>query len=72
MLLYLSQLIWFAGNLVDDLGLPRTSFRAALTIVNKDDVIEAFINDKVLVNVDATGKTNMVGEEGNTFLVDAT
>ncbi len=37
-------------------------------IVDEDDVIEAFIDNEVLVNLDATGATNMVGEEGNTFL----
>jgi hypothetical protein len=56
---------------VDDLGLLRTSFWANLTIVDKDDVVEAFINDKVLVIVDAADATDMVGEEGDTFFVDA-
>jgi hypothetical protein len=64
----LSQLLWYAGNLVDDLGLPRTSFWADLTTVNDDDVVEAFVDDKVLVNIDATDATDMVGEDGNTFL----
>jgi hypothetical protein len=66
--LYLSQLIWYSGNMVDDLGLPRRSFWADLTIVDNYDIVEAFINDKVLVNVDTTDATDMVGEEGNTFL----
>ncbi len=56
---------------MDDLGLLRTSFWANLTIVDKDDVVEAFINDKVLVIVDAADATDMVGEEGDTFFVDA-
>jgi hypothetical protein len=56
---------------VDNLGLLRTSLRADLKIVDKDDVIEALIDDKVLVNVDATDAANLVGEEGNTFFVDA-
>jgi hypothetical protein len=64
----LSQLFWYTGNLVDNLGLPRTSFWVDLKIVNNNDIIEAFVNNKVLVNVDATDTTNMVGEEGNTFL----
>jgi hypothetical protein len=38
-------------------------------IVDDDDIVEAFSNDKVLVNVDTTDATNMVGEEG--FFVDA-
>ncbi len=53
---------------MDDLGLPRTSFWADLTTVNDDDVVEAFVDDKVLVNIDATDATDMVGEDGNTFL----
>ncbi len=65
---YLSQLIWYSGNLVDNLGLPRTSFWADLMIANKNDIVEAFVDNKVLVNVDATDATNMVGGEGNTFL----
>ncbi len=56
---------------MDNLGLLRTSLRADLKIVDKDDVIEALIDDKVLVNVDATDAANLVGEEGNTFFVDA-
>ncbi len=40
-------------------------------IVDKDDVIEAFVHDEVLVNVEATDATDMVGEAGNTFFVDA-
>jgi hypothetical protein len=61
----------FAGNLVDNLGLPRTSFWVVLMIVDKDDIIEAFVDDKVLVNIDVTDTTDMVGEESNTFFVDA-
>jgi hypothetical protein len=57
--------------LVDNLGLPRTSFWADLMIVDKDDVVEAFIDDKVLINIDTTDATNIVGEEDNTFFVDA-
>ncbi len=67
----MSQLIWYAGNLGDNLGLPRMSFRVDLMIVDKDDVIETFIENEVLVNVDAIDATNMVGDEGNTFFVDA-
>ncbi len=55
--------------MVDDLGLPRMSFWEVLTIVNQDDIVEAFINNKVLVNVDTIDATNMVGEEGNTFFL---
>ncbi len=40
-------------------------------IVDKDDIIEAFVDDKVLVNIDVTDTTDMVGEESNTFFVDA-
>ncbi len=57
--------------MVDNLGLPRTSFWADLMIVDKDDVVEAFIDDKVLINIDTTDATNIVGEEDNTFFVDA-
>ena len=39
--------------------------------MDDDDVIEALIDDEVLVNIDATDAANMVGEEGNTFFVDA-
>ncbi len=42
-----------------------------LTIVDEDDVIEAFIDDKVFVNINTTDANNMVGEEGNTIIVDA-
>jgi hypothetical protein len=56
---------------VENLGLPITSLWADLTIVDDDDVIEALIDDEVLVNIDATDAANMVGEEGNTFFVDA-
>jgi hypothetical protein len=45
------------------------SFWEVLTIVNQDDIVEAFINNKVLVNVDTIDATNMVGEEGNTFFL---
>jgi hypothetical protein len=55
---------------VDNLELPKTSFWVDLTITNDDDVIDAFVNDEMLVNVDMTDATNMVGEEGNTFFVD--
>jgi hypothetical protein len=47
------------------------SFWTDLTIVDDNDIVEAFVNNKVLVNVDATDATNMVGEEGNTFFLDA-
>ncbi len=36
-------------------------------IVDDDDVVESFINGEVLVNVEATAATDMIGEEGNTF-----
>ncbi len=55
---------------MDNLELPKTSFWVDLTITNDDDVIDAFVNDEMLVNVDMTDATNMVGEEGNTFFVD--
>jgi hypothetical protein len=42
-----------------------------LTIVDNDDVVEAFVNDKVLINIDSTEATDMDGEEGNTVFVDA-
>jgi hypothetical protein len=57
--------------LVDGLGLPRTSFQADLMVVDNDDIVDVFLNDEVLVNVDVTDTTDVVGEEGNTFFVDA-
>jgi hypothetical protein len=56
---------------VDNLGLLRTSFWEDLTIVDDDDVVDAFVDNKVLVNVDAADATDMVGEDSNTFFVDA-
>jgi hypothetical protein len=56
---------------MDNLGLPRTSFWVDLTIVDGNDVVEAFVDDKVLVNIDATDATHMVGDEGYTIFVDA-
>ncbi len=56
---------------MDNLGLPRMSFWADLTIVDEDHIPEVFINNEVLVNVDATDATNTVGEEGNIFVVGA-
>jgi hypothetical protein len=64
----MSRLIWYASKMVDSLGLPRTSFWEDLMIVDEDYVVEAFIDDKVLVNFDVTDTTDMVGEEGNGFL----
>ncbi len=55
---------WQLGG---QLGAPKNKFLGRLDIVDKDDVVEAFINDKVLINVDATDATNMVGEEGKPF-----
>ena len=52
-------------------GQLRAPKKEDLMIVDNDVVVEAFVNDKVLINVDATDATNMVGEEGNTFFVDA-
>jgi hypothetical protein len=40
-------------------------------IIDDNDVVEAFVNNEVLVNVDVTDATNMVGEEGYTFCLDA-
>jgi hypothetical protein len=42
------------------MGLQRTSFWADLMIVNNNDIVEAFLDNKVLVNVDPTDATNMV------------
>jgi hypothetical protein len=58
---------WQLGG---QLGAPENAFWADLTIVDKDDVIEAFIDDKVLFNIDSTDANDMVGEEGNTIFVD--
>jgi hypothetical protein len=39
--------------------------------VDDNDVIDAFVGNKVLVSIDVADATNMVGEEGYTFFVDA-
>ncbi len=40
-------------------------------IVDNYDVIDTFVNDKVLVSIDATDATNILGEGGKTLFVDA-
>jgi hypothetical protein len=55
---------------VEDLGLPRTSFLANLTIDNDDDFVNESIGDKLLVNVDAADATNIVGDKGFNFFLD--
>jgi hypothetical protein len=67
MLLWLSQLIWYAGNLVDNLVLLRLSFWADLMIVDKDDIVEAFIDNKVLVNVNTTDTPIWLGKKVTPF-----
>ena len=52
------------------MGLLRTSFWEDLTIVDDDDVVDAFVDNKVLVNVDAMEITEFVGGAGN-FVEDA-
>ncbi len=56
---------------MEDLEFPRTCFRVDLTIDNDDDFVDAFVDNKVLVYVDAADATNMVGDKGNNFFVDA-
>jgi hypothetical protein len=39
-------------------------------IVDDNDIIEASVTDGVLINIDVTDATDMVGEEGKTFFKD--
>jgi hypothetical protein len=39
--------------------------------VDNNDIIDDFVSNKMLVNIDATDATNVVGEEGDTLFVDA-
>jgi hypothetical protein len=61
--------------LIDNIGLPRSSCWADFTIDEDDgnnDVINAFVDDKlVVVSIDATEPTNIVGDDGTPFFVDA-
>ena len=49
----------------------QEGFWVDLMIVDDNDIIEAFVKNKVLIKVDTTDATDMVGEEGNTIFVDA-
>jgi hypothetical protein len=40
-------------------------------VVDDNNVVDAVVDDKVLMNVDAADTTDMVGDKGNTFFVDA-
>ncbi len=60
-----------AGNLVEDLRLPRTIFWADLTIDDDDDAVDAFVNNKVLVNADVADAIDMFGNKGNNFFAYA-
>ena len=59
--------------MVDNFGLPRKSCLADFTINNNDDdIVNAFIDNKlVIVNVDTAEPTDMVGDDGTPFFVDA-
>jgi hypothetical protein len=59
---------------VDNIRLPRSSCRADFTIDNNnnDTVVHAFVDDKlVIVSVDTAEPTNIVGDNGTPFFVDA-
>ena len=56
---------------MEDLGLPRKSFLANLKIDNHNNVIDTFVDDKVLINVDIAEATNIVGDKGVDFFLDA-
>ncbi len=75
MSLMLIQLIpWYAGNLVDFWGLPRSSCQADFTIDDNDeDVVDPFIDKEELVVVkgNTAEPTDTVMDEGTPFLMDA-
>jgi hypothetical protein len=73
----LTQLIWYAGTLVDLWGLLKSSCLANFTINNKDndnnDVIDHLLNGEelVVVNVNAAEPTDIKGDRGTSFLMEA-
>ncbi len=80
MSLTLSQLIRYAGNLVDLRGLPLKICRADFTINDNNDddendggVGDPFDDNKelVIVNVEAAEATEAVGDKGGPFLKEA-
>ncbi len=59
--------------MVDNIRLPRSCCCAAFTINdNDDDIVNAFVDDElVVISVDAAEPTNIVGDDGTPFFVDA-
>jgi hypothetical protein len=59
--------------MVDNFGLPRKGCWDDFTINDdNDNIVNTFIDDElVIINVDAAEPTNMVGDNGTPFFVDA-
>jgi hypothetical protein len=57
----------------DNIGLPKSSCHADFTFKdNDDDVIDAFVDDElVVVSVDMAEPTDIMGDDGTPFFVDA-
>jgi hypothetical protein len=72
MSLMLSQLIWYAGNLADNIRLPSNSCWADFMINDDDNKdINAFVDDKlVVISVDALELTNIMGDNDTPFFAD--
>ncbi len=60
---------FFTFKLGND-GLPNTSFFAGI-LFDSNDVIGNLVNNKALINVDATKTTEVVGGDGGSFIQDA-
>jgi hypothetical protein len=58
---------------VDYIVLPKSSCHANFTIDNDDDnVVNTFVDDKlVVVSVDVSEPTDIMGDDGTPFFVDA-
>ncbi len=58
---------------MDNIGLPRSSCWADFMINNDDDnIVNAFVDDElVVISVDKAEPTNIVGDNGTPFFVDA-
>jgi hypothetical protein len=73
----LTQLIRYAGNLVDLRGLLRSSCQANFTSDDKDDdddnVFDPLLDSEelVVINVDTAEPTDIQGDKGTPFLMDA-
>jgi hypothetical protein len=73
----LTQLIWYAGNLVDLWGLLKSSCLANFISNNKGDdnnnVIDHLLNGEelVVVNVNVAEPTDIKGDKGTSYLMEA-